>query len=253
MNIFNRSKTSNGAAKARPAELQLAPLPLAATTGANKVPTLVVYVIDSALTHSHECTHAHSLLDVIEHDPPDPNAPPTKQLGEFMRTEITQCAPLAAFKNMLTATFVEEWTTFGEKAALAERQYGIQPCDGTINAVTSAALIGATVRLDDPVEAFLAQHLVRRAYALCRAADDGLSGSVVQPSGSSIDERLYLLSQSAQSAEAVGRWLEHSMLEIDERAELEELLLGTADHIEFVAIAHTANRMIWELGERHHT
>ena len=252
MNIFNRSKGVGGSTAARPAELQLAPLPLGVTVGSERTPALVVYIIDSSLPHSHDGTHAHALLEVIEHDSPDPNAPPTRQLGEFMRAEIGQCAPLRAFKDVLTADFVDQWTDFGEKAALAERQYGIQPRQGTINTVTSAALIGATTSLDDPVEAFLAQHLVRRAYALCRAQDDGSSSAVVAPRGLEGDERLHLLSLTAKSSDALGRWLEQSPLELDERAELEELLLGTSDHIEFVAIAHTANRMIWEASARHH-
>ena len=252
MNIFNRSKSSEGNAAARPAELPLAPLPLGITIGSQRTPALVTYVIDSALPHSNDGAHAHSLLDVIEHDPPDPNAPPTRQLGAFMQAEITQCAPLRAFQDLLSADFVDDWTDFGEKAALAERQYGIQPRQGTINSVTSAALIGGTVSIDDPVEAFLAQHLVRRAYALCRSQDDGSSSAVVAPRGLGVDENLYLLSLTTATADAVGRWLERSPLDDDERAELEDMLLGTADHIEFVAIVHTANRMIWEASGRQH-
>jgi len=252
VNIFHRTKSTGTRSHVPPAELQLAPLPIDAPLGAGTATSLVVYVIDPTLNRSHDCEHAHALLKVIEQDPPDPNAPPTTQLGEFIRTEISHCEPLKAFKATLTTSFVDEWTEFGEKAALAERQYGVQPRAGSINSVTSAALIGATTDIDDPVEALLAQHLLRRAYALCRASDDGSISSVIHPQDIVIDERLFLLSVAPRGVDAIGRWFEHSPLDDEERAELEELLLGTTDHIEFAAIVHTANRMMWAMGERHH-
>ena len=122
-----------------------------------------------------------------------------------IRSSLADDAFLGPVAERVDATSTLALLGVGRAAAHEESRRAIQVRRGRINSVTSAALVFATLDVEDPAERQVAQSIVRDGYAVERLM---AGANAVNPVVGSVntDARLFLLSHRPETAALAVAW-----------------------------------------------
>ena len=186
-----------------PAQLPLiAPTRLSVRLSPEQPESLILYVIDPALIQGPMFGQARMLRDKILLGSSVDVLPASDSFDgcDGLHRMMLDIPLLSGSVDLIGPEFDHQWREVGARAVSGELELGITSSPGTVSAVTSAALVGATLGLPTRAEATMSQYIMRNGYLAARLLSGG-SGSARPTIGDLVlDPRLFVLAGASGEA-----------------------------------------------------